>query len=87
MEILWLKRRDGVAVDEALIKAFQNNFHGQVVQMGDVRARKPRVGKTALSGCATNDVATRPSSAATGEDGYPSIHLDFHQNTDIYGVK
>jgi hypothetical protein len=30
-----LKRRDGVAVDQALIKAFQNDFHGQVVQPGD----------------------------------------------------
>jgi hypothetical protein len=87
MEMLRLKRRDGVAVDEAPIRAFQNNFHGQVVQMGDVRARKAMVGKTALSGCVTNSVAKRPSSAATGEDGYPSIHLGFHQNTDIYGVK
>jgi hypothetical protein len=87
MEILRLKRRDGVAVDEALMKAFQNNFHGQVVQPGDVRACKAMAGKTALSGCITNDVATRPSSAATGEDGYPSIHLGFHQYTDIYGVK
>jgi hypothetical protein len=40
MEILRLKRRDDVAVDEALIKAFQNDFHGQVVQPGDVRARQ-----------------------------------------------
>jgi FAD/FMN-containing dehydrogenase len=30
-----LKRRDGVAVDQALIKAFQNDFLGQVVQPGD----------------------------------------------------
>jgi hypothetical protein len=87
MKILRLKRRDGVAVDQALIKAFQNNFHGQVAPPGDVRACKPMAGKTALSGCITNDVATRPSSAATGEDGYPSIHLGFHQYTDIYGVK
>ena len=87
MEMLRPKRRDDVAVDQALIKAFQNNFHGQVVQPGDVRACKAMAGKTALSGCVTNDVATRPSSAATGEDGYPSIHLGFHQNTDIYGVK
>jgi hypothetical protein len=87
MEILRLKRRDGVAVDQALIKAFQNNFHAQVVQPGDVRARKAMAGKTALPGCVTNGVATLPSSAATGEDGYPSIHLGFHQNTDIYGVK
>ena len=87
MEMLRLKRRDGVAVDQALIKAFQNNLHGQVAQTGDVRARKAMAAKTALSGCVTNDVATRPSSAATGEDGYPSIHLGFHQNTDIYGVK
>jgi hypothetical protein len=35
MEMLRLKRRDGVAVDQALIKAFQNVFHGQVVQPGD----------------------------------------------------
>jgi hypothetical protein len=35
MEMLRLKRRDGVAVDQALIKAFQNDFHGQVVQPGD----------------------------------------------------
>jgi hypothetical protein len=87
MEILRLKRRDGVAVDEALIKAFQNDFHGQVVQPGDVRACKAMAGKTALSGCVTNDVATRPSSAATGEDGHSSIHSSVHQNTDIYGVK
>jgi hypothetical protein len=87
MEILRLKRRDDVAVDQALIKAFQNNFHGQVVQPGDVRACKAMAGKTVLSGCVTNDVATPPSSAATGEDGYPSIHSDFYQNTDIYGVK
>jgi hypothetical protein len=87
MEILRLKRRDGVVVDEALIKAFQNDFHGQVVQPGDVRACKAMAGKTALSGCVTNDVATRPSKAATGEDGYPSIHSGVHQNTDIYGVK
>ena len=86
MEILRLKRRDGVAVDEALIKAFQNDFHGQVVQPGDVRACKAMARKTALSGCVTNDVATRPSSAATG-DGYFSIHSGVHQNTDIYGVK
>jgi hypothetical protein len=66
---------------------FHNNFHGQVVQPGDVRACKAMAGKTALSGCVTNDAATRPSSAATGEDGYPSIHSGFHQNTDIYGVK
>jgi hypothetical protein len=85
MEILRLKRRDDVAVDEALIKAFQNDFHGQVVQPGDVRARQ-MARKTALSGCVTNDVATRPSSAATG-DGHSSIHSGFHQNTDIYGVK
>jgi hypothetical protein len=87
MEMLWLKRRDGVAVDEALIEAFENDFHGQVVHPGDVRACKAMAGKTALSGCVTNDVATRPSSAATGGDGYPSIHSGFHQNTDIYGVK
>ena len=87
MEMLRLKRRDGVSADQALIKAFQNNFHGQVVQPDDVRARKAMAGKTGLSGCVTNDVATRPSSAATGEDGYPSIHSGFHQNTDIYGVK
>ena len=87
MEMLRLKRRDGVAVDQALIKAFQNNFHGQAVPPGDVRARKAMAGKTALSGCVTNDVATRPSSAATGEDGYPSIHSGVHQNTDIYGAK
>jgi hypothetical protein len=87
MEMLTLKRRDGVAVDQALIKAFQNNFHGQVVQPGDVRACKAMAGNTALSGCVTNDVATRPSSAATGEDGYPSIHSGFYQNTYIYGVK
>ena len=86
MEMLRPKRRDDVAVDQALIKAFQNNFHGQVVQPGDVRACKAMAGKTALSGRVTNDVATRPSSAATG-DGYPSIHSGFHQNTDIYGVK
>src|SRR5258708_37907071 len=30
-----LKRRDGVAVDRVLIKAFQNDFHGQIVQPGD----------------------------------------------------
>jgi FAD binding domain len=30
-----LKRRDGVAVDRVLIKAFQNDFHGQIVQQGD----------------------------------------------------
>ena len=30
-----LKRRDGVAVDPALIKAFQNDCHGQVIQPGD----------------------------------------------------
>jgi hypothetical protein len=86
VEILRLKRRDGVAVDEALIKAFQNDFHGQVVQPGDVRACKAMARKTALSGCVTNDVATRPSSAATG-DGHSSIHSGFRQNTDIYGVK
>jgi hypothetical protein len=87
MEILRLKRRDGVAVDQALIEALQNNFHGQVVQTGDVRACKAMAGKTGLSGCVNNDVAIRPSSAATGEPGYPSIHSGFHQNTDIYGVK
>jgi hypothetical protein len=85
MEMLWLKRRDGDAVDEALIEAFENDFHGQVVLPGDVRACKAMAGKTALSACVTNDVATRPSSAAAG-DGHASIHSDFHQNTDIYGV-
>jgi hypothetical protein len=30
-----LKRRDGAAVDYALIKAFQNDFRGQVIQPGD----------------------------------------------------
>jgi hypothetical protein len=37
MEIPRLKRRDGVAVDKVLIKAFQNDFHGQIVQPGDAR--------------------------------------------------
>jgi hypothetical protein len=35
METARLKRRDGVAVDKALIKAFQNDFHGQVLLPGD----------------------------------------------------
>jgi hypothetical protein len=35
METGRLNRRDGVAVDQALIKAFQNDFYGQVVQPGD----------------------------------------------------
>jgi hypothetical protein len=84
MEMLWLKRRDGDAVDEALIEAFEKDFHGQVVLPGDVRAWKAMAGKNALSGCVTNDVATRPSSAASGV-GHASIRSDFHQNTDIYG--
>src|SRR3981189_136839 len=35
MDIPMLKRRDGVAIDPAPIKAFQNNFHGQVIEPGD----------------------------------------------------
>jgi hypothetical protein len=35
MDIPMLKRRDGVAIDPALIKAFQNDFHGRVIQPGD----------------------------------------------------
>src|ERR1700716_421262 len=35
MEAPRLKRRDGAAVDDALIKAFQSDFHGQVIQPGD----------------------------------------------------
>jgi FAD binding domain/Berberine and berberine like len=30
-----LKRRDGVAVDQALVRAFQKDFHGQLIQPGD----------------------------------------------------
>jgi hypothetical protein len=30
-----LKRRDGVAIDQALIKTFQKDFRGQVVLPGD----------------------------------------------------
>src|ERR1700730_1033681 len=36
METPRLKRRDGAAVDNALIKAFQNDFHGQIIRPGDV---------------------------------------------------
>jgi hypothetical protein len=35
MKLPRLKRRDGVAVIPALIEAFQNDFHGQVIQPGD----------------------------------------------------
>jgi FAD binding domain/Berberine and berberine like len=36
METPRLKRRDGVAIDEALIKSFQDDFHGQIIRPGDV---------------------------------------------------
>jgi FAD binding domain/Berberine and berberine like len=35
MDLPMLKRRDGVAIDPALITAFQIDFHGQVIQPGD----------------------------------------------------
>src|SRR3981189_2022057 len=35
MERPKLKRRDGAVIDKARIDAFQNDFHGQVIQSGD----------------------------------------------------